>query len=97
MYHVDVNPALERFDYELLADEDPFEVDQQLAHLFKHATLGLEDVYEVWADNPRFYPAEYPPAHWLLTGEVPGRQVLTVPQQPESVSANRLLPSATTA
>jgi hypothetical protein len=45
MYHVDQNPAPARFDYELLDDEDPFEVDEQLAHLFKHATLGLENIY----------------------------------------------------
>lgn len=38
----------ERFDFELLDAEDPFEVDRQIAHLFKHAALGLEDAYEVW-------------------------------------------------
>lgn len=37
-----------RFDPDLLDDEDPFEVDHQRAHLFKHAHLGLADVYEVW-------------------------------------------------
>jgi hypothetical protein len=86
MYHVTWNPAqAARFDYELLDDEYPFEVDRQIAHLFKHATLGLEDAYEVWDGNPRSYPAEYAPAHWLLTGEVPGDQVLTVPLCPGKI------------
>jgi hypothetical protein len=80
MYHV--AEALVRFDYELLDEEDPFEVDAQLAHLYKHSGLGPEDAYEVWADNPRFYPATYLPAHWMLIGEVPGNQVLAVPLCP---------------
>jgi hypothetical protein len=28
------------FDLDLLDDEDPFEIDEQLAHLFKHAELA---------------------------------------------------------
>lgn len=47
-------------DLDLLADE-PFEVDVQAAHLFKHPHLGLDDVYDVWVSDPLFYPAE-PPA-----------------------------------
>lgn len=34
------------FDIDVLDDDDPFEVDDQVAHLFKHAALGLDDVYE---------------------------------------------------
>ncbi len=37
-----------RFDLDLL-DEDPFQVEAQVAHLFKHPRLGLHDVYDVWA------------------------------------------------
>jgi len=70
----------ERFDPDLLDDEEPFEVDDQLAHLFKHEALGLAEVYEVWESEPLFYPA-VPPAHWLLVGEVGGR-VLVVPLAP---------------
>lgn len=70
----------DRFEPDLLDDEDPFEVDEQLAHLFKHAALGLADVHEVWEADPLFYPAK-PPAHWLLVGEVGGR-VLVVPLAP---------------
>ncbi|HZT66947.1 MAG TPA: hypothetical protein VFA11_14255 [Acidimicrobiales bacterium] len=55
------------FDIDVLDDDDPFEVDDQVAHLFKHAVLGLDDVYEVWQSNPLFYPAK-PPAHWLMVG-----------------------------
>lgn len=32
---------------DLLDEDDPFEMDKQVAHLFKHAALGLDDVYEV--------------------------------------------------
>lgn len=66
-------------DIDRLADE-PFEVDAQAAHLFKHPHLGLDDVYEVWASDPLFYPAR-PPAHWLMVAEVGGR-VLVVPLAP---------------
>lgn len=65
------------FDLDLLDDVDPFEVDGQAAHLFKHDGLGIEDVYEVWQSDPLFYPAK-PPAHWLMVAQVSGR-VLVVP------------------
>lgn len=70
----------ERFDPDTLDEENPFEVDDQLAHLFKHAPLGLADVHEVWESDPLFYPA-VPPAHWLVVGELGGR-VLVVPLAP---------------
>lgn len=54
---------MERFDVDDLQDDLPFEIDHQAAHLFKHPGLGLEDIGEVWAGNPLFYPAT-PPAHW---------------------------------
>lgn len=60
--------------------EDPFEVDAQTAHLFKHPQLGLSDVLDVWQNDPLFYPAK-PPAHWLMVAEVEGR-VLVVPIAP---------------
>ena len=40
----------------------------------------MEDVAEVWASDPLFYPAR-PLAHWLMVAEVGGR-VLTVPLAP---------------
>jgi len=67
-------------DLDLLDDDDPFEVDRQAAHLFKHAGLGLDDVYEVWRSDPIFYPA-VPPADWLMVAEVAG-DVLVVPLAP---------------
>lgn len=69
-------------DLERLDDEDPFEIDEQAAHLFKHAALGIEDIYELWRSDPLFYPAK-PPAHWLMVGEVAGR-VLLVPIAPSN-------------
>ena len=67
----------ELFDLDLLDDADPFEIDDQAAHLFKHVLLGIDDIYEVWESDPLFYPA-IPPAHWLMVAEVAGR-VLAVP------------------
>jgi len=68
------------FDLDLLGDEDPFEIDDQAAHLFKHPRLGVEDVYEVWQSDPLFYPAKLP-AHFLMVAEVAG-VVLVVPLAP---------------
>ena len=54
-----------------LDDEDPFEIDAQIVHLFKHPGLGMDDVAEAWRSAPVFYPAETP-AHWLMVAEVSG-------------------------
>ncbi len=67
----------ERFDPDLLDAEDPFEIDAQAAHLFKHPYLGIDDILDVWSSDPLFYPA-VPPAHWLMCAEIAGR-VLVVP------------------
>jgi hypothetical protein len=48
--------ADDRFDLDLLDDEDPFEIDAPAAHLFKHPRLGIEDIRDVWASDPMFYP-----------------------------------------
>lgn len=48
----------EFFDLDLLEDEDPFEIDTQAIHLFKHPRLGLRDVYEVWTSDPLFIPGQ---------------------------------------
>ena len=52
----------ELLDLDLLDEQDPFEIDAQAAHLFKHPHLGLDDV---WVNDPLFYPAK-PPAHYLM-------------------------------
>ncbi len=70
----------DRFELDRLDDEDPFEIDNQAAHLFKHPALGVDDILEVWQSDPLFYPAR-PPAHWLMVAEVAG-QVLVVPLAP---------------
>lgn len=49
-------------------------------HLFKHPSLEIGDIYDVWRSDPLFYPAT-PPAHWLMVSEVAGR-VLVVPLAP---------------
>jgi len=43
-------------------------------------TWGVDDIDDVWASDPLFYPAK-PPAHWLMCAEVGGR-VLMVPLAP---------------
>ena len=53
---------VERFDVDELDDDDPFEIDKQATHLFKHPYLGIDDVRDVWQSDPLFYPA-VPPAH----------------------------------
>ena len=68
------------FDIDLLDDDDPFEIDRQAAHLFKHPHLGIDDIYDVWRSDPLFYPAK-PPAHWLMVAQIAGR-VLVVPLAP---------------
>ncbi|MBS9532629.1 hypothetical protein KIH27_03400 [Mycobacterium sp. M1] len=70
----------ELLDPEQLDDYDPFEIDAQAAHLFKHPRLGVDDVFDVWISDPLFYPAN-PPAHWLMCAEVSG-VVLVVPIAP---------------
>ena len=81
----------ELLDIDQLDDEDPFEIDDQAAHLFKHAALGIDDVYDVWRSDPLFYPAKRP-AHWLMVAEVSGR-VLVVPlPPPDSADPRRCRP-----
>ena len=69
------------FDLDLLSNADPFEIDTQSAHLFKHPNRRIDDIREVWASDPLFYPAK-PPAHWLMVAEVAGGTVLMVPLAP---------------
>jgi hypothetical protein len=69
------------FDLDLLASTDPFEIDTQAAHLFKHPNRGIDDIREVGASDPLFYPAK-PPAHWLMVAEVAGGTVSMVPLAP---------------
>ena len=78
---------MERFDVDDLRDDWPFEIDHQAAHLFKHPGLGLDDIGEVWASNPLFYPAT-PPARWLMVADVAGR-VLIVPLAPSTTGDPR--------
>jgi hypothetical protein len=47
----------ERFDPDLL-DDDPFEIDAQSAHLFKHPRLGVDDIAEVRASGPAVLSSE---------------------------------------
>ncbi len=61
-------PEEELLDVDLLEDDDPFEIDNQAAHLFTHDDLGIEGIYEVWESDSLFYPA-IPPADWLKVDE----------------------------
>ena len=89
--HVIQCPRVQLFDVELLDDDEPFEIDRQAAHLFKHPHLGIDDVNDVWRSDPLFYPAK-PPAHWLMVAEIAGR-VLVVPlAPPDSGDASKCRP-----
>ena len=78
-------------DIDHLADHDPFEINDQAAHLFKHAALGIDDIHEVWHSEPVFYAAK-PPADWLMVAEV-GGQVLVVPlARPDSGDPTKCRP-----
>ena len=66
-----IGPVEDPFDLDLLDDDDPFEITNQLPHLFKHSALGVPDIVDVWRSDPLFYPAS-PPAHWLMVSEVSG-------------------------
>jgi hypothetical protein len=70
----------EPFDIDALDEFDPFEIDRQAAHLFKHHALGIDDIYEIWNSDPLFYPAK-PPAHWIMVADIAG-EVLMVPLAP---------------
>jgi hypothetical protein len=71
--------ADERFEPDLLDEQDPFEIDTRRAPV-QHPHLGIEDIDDVWAGDPLFYPAK-PPAHWLMCAGVSG-QALVVPLAP---------------
>lgn len=71
------------FDLQTLDDNDPFEIDAQAAHLFKHPRMGTDVIKAVWSSDPVFYPAR-PPAHWLMVAEVAGT-VMVVPLAPSRV------------
>jgi hypothetical protein len=82
-----VPPRRRLFDYELLDPFDPFEIDQQLAHLFSHGGRSVDDLSDVWAGERIYYEA-HPPADWLLLAEVSGSVVLVVPLCPGATPSN---------
>jgi hypothetical protein len=64
--------AEDRFDPDLLNDEDPFEIDAQAAHLFKHPRLGIEE-YAFYAQAENQEPQGLPRRRAGLTATVPVR------------------------
>jgi hypothetical protein len=79
------------FEVDALDDDDPFEIDDQSAHLFKHAPLGIDDVYEVWSSDALFYAATRP-AHWLMVAEVAGQVLVVRLAPPDSGDPARCRP-----
>jgi len=77
-----------RFDIDALDGGEPFEIDSQQAHLYKHDGRSIDDIYELWESSPLFYPA-VPPAHWLMVGEI-GGVVLVVPLAPSATGDRSL-------
>ncbi len=74
-------------DLDFLDAEKPFEVDDQARQRFERSRHGLDDMLDIWASGPLFYPAK-PPAHWLMCAEVSGR-VLIVPLAPARTGDRR--------
>ncbi|MFZ0058602.1 MAG: hypothetical protein WAL35_00965 [Acidimicrobiales bacterium] len=72
-----------RFDYNLLDDKHPFELDEEnRPHLVKHETFSEDDLWDVWTSDPVFLPAAADgDADWLMVAEVAGN-VLVVPLAP---------------
>ncbi len=71
---------------DLLDPENPFEIDDQNAHLFKHPFLGVDDALDVYHADPEFYEDDSEGrAEWLMVAEVPGR-ILVVPLAPPNYS-----------
>ena len=68
---------VESIDIDQLDEDDPFEFDTQIAHLSKHPPFSVDDLYDVWNSNPRFYQCD-PPASLLMVAGVAGR-VIVVP------------------
>lgn len=84
-----------RLDYELLDDDDPFEVDTgNRPHLAKHFPFTDEDLLDIWAGDVIFYPAAPDgSADWLMVGEVPGEGIVVVPlAKPKSGDRARARP-----
>ena len=94
-----------RFDYTLLDQEDPFEIDHgNEPHLNKHlltdrkgrtVAVDIEDLRDAYLDGvPRFYEAdEGGDADWLMLAAIPGGLVICVPlAPPNSGEYNRCRP-----
>lgn len=82
-------------DPELLDDDDPFEVDAgNHAHLFKHGHYGYDDLLDVFACDPIFFPAQLGgAAEWLMVAQTPGEPALVVPlAPPQSGDSSRARP-----
>jgi hypothetical protein len=83
----------QRFDFDLLDPEDPFEIDEgNRPHLYKHlpqddsgqlVAVGPEDILDAYIyGDSRYYEAkEGGQADWLMIGSVPGL-VIIVPLAP---------------
>jgi hypothetical protein len=84
-----------RFDFNLLDDQEPFELDfGNRPHLFAHRAFSEGDLYDVWLSDPLFFPAnEDGGADWLMVAEVPGGDILVVPlAKPRSADVRKARP-----
>lgn len=82
----------DRFDFDLLDPDDPFEIDDQnRPHLYKHVegdegrwiAVGVDEIFDLWGSAAtEFLEAkENGAADWLMIGMVPG-MILVVPLAP---------------
>lgn len=70
----------DRFDYDLLEEDWPFEIDTQTTHLFKHDDIQI--IQEVWEEGvARYVATRFHSAHWFLVGLV-GDECWSIPLCP---------------
>lgn len=82
-----------RFDYDLLDEDDPFEIDKvNERHLYKHLPtddsgrlirVGVSDIYDGFRDGDASYfkPRKDNGADWLMIATIPGL-IICVPLAP---------------
>ena len=77
-------PPRERFNPDLLDPAEPFEIDSvNRPHLYSHAQLSEDDLWDVWLSDWRLFPARNGgEADWLLVARVPGGDCLCAPLAP---------------
>ena len=89
MYHMTA-----RFDYGLLDEEDPFEIDGVNGpHLAKHPGCDIDLLYSLWeSGDGLFFPSHHGPADWFLFASVAGVVYMATLMPAESGATTKCRP-----